>query len=241
MMMKTYKIYFSISQDSSKQKQITILSFDRLYTTCVVDVKLTCSNFMLSLLVYTVVLLLNIVVNVRWFIVFGGCWWVRYYLIRYFSRFHVTSWNENTNILLTENFYDDSALRLLVPAFGHTLVHACMVDVSIVDCECRRGLVTLADADVWSPWHELVPIGCKPVYFLSISNNWNQRQTDREREDTVTDRQLIGCEANCTFALNAFKQPVYSINLNLCGISVCKIHPLQNRSFDSRTESTIYR
>lgn len=50
--MNTYKTYFSIGQDSSKQKQITILSFDRLYTTCVVDVKLMCSNFMLSLLVY---------------------------------------------------------------------------------------------------------------------------------------------------------------------------------------------
>lgn len=75
------------------------------------------------------------------------------------------------NMLLTENFYDDSALRFLVPAFGHTLVHARMVDVSIVDCKCRRGFVILADADVWSTWTELFPIGCKPVYFLSISNN----------------------------------------------------------------------
>lgn len=72
---------------------------------------------------------------------------------------------------LTENFYNDGALRFLLAAFGHTLVHASVVDVGIVDGKCGRGLVIFADADVRSAWQELLTTGSKPVYFLRISNN----------------------------------------------------------------------
>lgn len=74
-------------------------------------------------------------------------------------------------MLLTENFDNDGALRFLLLALGHTLVHASVVDVSVVDGECGRGLVIFADADVRSAWLKLLTVGSEPVDVFSISNN----------------------------------------------------------------------